>query len=73
MKTSLDHLPLHKREQLAAIAAMVQATAPVEMIILFGSYARGNWVEDLVTGYFSDYDLMVIVATEEQARDLGPA
>ncbi len=39
------------------------------MIILFGSYARGNWVENLVTGYFSDYDLMVIVATEEQARD----
>lgn len=71
MKTGLDHLPLHKREQLVAIAAMVQATAPVEMIILFGSYARGNWVDDLVTGYFSDYDLMVIVATEEQARDLS--
>lgn len=30
-------------------------------IILFGSYARGDWVEDPVGRYFSDYDILVIV------------
>lgn len=30
-------------------------------IILFGSYARGEWVEDPVGRYFSDYDLLVVV------------
>ena len=39
------------------------------MLVLFGSYARGYWVEDLPAGYFSDYDLMVIVATEALASD----
>ena len=30
-------------------------------IILFGSYARGDWVEDPVRRYFSDYDLLFVV------------
>ncbi|MGV1862766.1 HEPN domain-containing protein [Rhizobium rhizogenes] len=30
-------------------------------LILFGSYARGDWVEDRKSGYLSDYDLLVIV------------
>ena len=64
MKTDLDHLPERKREQVTAIAAVVRANAPVDMVILFGSYARGDWVEDLGTGYFSDYDLMAIVETK---------
>jgi len=42
MKTSLDHLPARKREQVTAIAAVVRANAPVDMVILFGSYARGQ-------------------------------
>ncbi len=33
-------------------------------LILFGSYARGNWVEDRKSGYRSDYDLLVVVNTE---------
>lgn len=40
MKTSLDHLPEHKREQLATITALLQADAQAEMVILFGSHAR---------------------------------
>jgi predicted nucleotidyltransferase/HEPN domain-containing protein len=71
MKTSLDHLPEAKRGQIAAIAALLQAEAPVEMVILFGSYARGDWVEDPENLYFSDFDLLAVVATEEQARDLS--
>jgi len=68
MNTSLDHLPERKREQLRAIAAAVQASVNVEMIILFGSYARGNWVEDHGTLYYSDYDLMVIVGRTSTSR-----
>ena len=41
------------------------------MLILFGSYARGDWVEDLATGYFSDFDLLVVIsvpALEKNAK-----
>lgn len=69
MKSALDHLPPQKRDQIQAIAALVQASAPVDKIILFGSYARGDWVEDPVGGYFSDIDVMVVVGTEALARD----
>ena len=34
-------------------------------IVLFGSYARGDWVEDPVGRYFSDYDLLVVVEKEK--------
>jgi predicted nucleotidyltransferase/HEPN domain-containing protein len=68
MKTALDHLPASKQEQIKAIAALVQAGTLAEKIILFGSYARGDWVEDLPNAYFSDYDLLVIVRSEAEAR-----
>jgi predicted nucleotidyltransferase/HEPN domain-containing protein len=34
-------------------------------IILFGSYARGDWVDDPKGGYKSDYDLLVVTNHEE--------
>ncbi len=34
-------------------------------IILYGSYARGDWVHDPVGRYFSDFDLLVIVDHED--------
>ena len=71
MKTELDHLPLPKREQLAAITALLRENAAVDMVILFGSYARGNWVDDVETGYFSDFDLLLVVATEALANDIS--
>ncbi|MEW9856686.1 HEPN domain-containing protein [Novosphingobium sp. M1R2S20] len=76
MKTSLDHLPQGKRAELAHVVEVVRegfafATArrtqphlrdaKLLKIILFGSYARGDWVEDPVGRYFSDYDLLVVV------------
>lgn len=76
MKTSLDHLPEAKRRELAYVAETLRATfaaairkkrsdkykgAQLLKIILFGSYARGDWVEDPVGRYFSDYDILVIV------------
>jgi HEPN domain-containing protein/predicted nucleotidyltransferase len=69
MKTSLDHLPEHKREQITAVAALLSANAPVGKLILFGSYARGDWVEDLESHYISDYDFIAIVATKAEADD----
>jgi predicted nucleotidyltransferase/HEPN domain-containing protein len=71
VKTSLDHLPEQKRVQIATIADVIRSRTTVEMLILFGSYARGNWVEDLANGYFSDYDLMAVVETPELAKDLS--
>ena len=63
MKTSLDHLPESKQRKLAALADLIRAEAEVEMIILFGSFARGDAVEDPVGGYLSDFDVLVIVKT----------
>lgn len=70
MKTSLEHLPEHKREQVAAVAALLTSEAQAEMVILFGSHARGDWVEDPETGYVSDFDILV-VAPAEVARKQG--
>lgn len=33
-------------------------------LILFGSHARGDWVEDRKSGYQSDYDLLIVVNYE---------
>lgn len=47
------------------------------MVILFGSYARGNWVEDTYTEghityeYKSDYDILVVVKEKADARRLN--
>jgi hypothetical protein len=43
MKTDLDHLPAGKREQIQRVAELVCGGAPVEMLVLFASYARGDW------------------------------
>src|SRR5580692_9999850 len=70
MKASIDHLPETKRTKLAAIANKIRVEAPAAgMIVLFGSHARGDWVEDPETGYRSDYDLLVVVEGAEAAED----
>ena len=73
MKTTIDHLPEDKQAKLRAITSIFtepREGAPVGMLILFGSHARGDWVEDAETGYKSDYDFLVVVDTEEQAADV---
>jgi len=69
-------LPAAKRRELAYVVEIIQdgfaraikhRTQPryrngrLLKIILFGSYARGDWVEDPVGRYFSDYDILVVV------------
>ena len=70
MKTGLDHLPAPKREPITAIAALLEKGALVEMIILFGSYARGDWVDDPLTKYVSDFDVRS-VSHKWQCQGLG--
>lgn len=79
MKTSLDHLPQSKRQELAYVVDMLREgfaaairkknssryrSEQILKIILFGSYARGDWVEDPVGRYFSDYDILVILSND---------
>lgn len=72
----LDHLPANKRRELARVLAIIffeveqfRATklsmkkldAKILKVILYGSYARGDWMEDRLSGYRSDYDLLIVV------------
>jgi predicted nucleotidyltransferase len=61
MKTSLAHLSDLKQAQLADVVALRREHVPVEMIVLFGSHARGDTVDDFQTGYRSDFDVLVVV------------
>lgn len=78
MRTDLDHLPANKQRELERVKqiifeefedALALATnrwkkkGRIEKLILYGSYARGGWVDELHTakGYRSDFDLLIIV------------
>jgi uncharacterized protein len=76
MKTDLDHLPSQKQRELAHVvrvlfeefeAVTARATQAwkkrgrILKIVLYGSYARGGWVDDPIGGYKSDYDILVVV------------
>ena len=82
MKTDLSHLPGGKRRELEFVVEILLeefskltatrkaprlAGGKVLKIILFGSYARGDWVEDPIGRYFSDYDLLIVVDHEDLA------
>ena len=77
MKKSLTKLPKHKRDELKEVVSIITELANVEMIILFGSYARGNWVEDIYTEghityeYKSDFDILVIVKEGRYAHSIN--
>lgn len=67
MKTSLSHLPENKQHEIQRIAEIIREVVNPEKIILFGSYAKGGWVEDRYTDkhgtlyeYISDYDFLVV-------------
>ena len=80
MKKPLRELPAGKRRELDHAVAILRETfastvatrkAPrlrdgkILKIVLFGSYARGDWVHDPVGRYFSDFDLLVVVDHED--------
>jgi len=37
----------------------------IQKIILFGSYAREDWVDEPENGYMSDFDLLIVVSDEK--------
>ncbi len=78
MKTDLDHLPPNKQRELDRVKAIIfeefedaialgtmswKKKGRIDKIILYGSYARGGWVDEPHTakGYRSDFDLLIIV------------
>ena len=78
MRTDFDHLPPAKQRELERVVQILfeefgDATAiatsdwkkqgRILKVILYGSYARGGWVDEPHTakGYQSDFDLLVIV------------
>lgn len=77
VRNDLDHLPETQQDELARAkqilmeefsVAISRATQPwkkngrVQKVILFGSYARDDWVDEPENGYQSDYDLLIIVS-----------
>ena len=80
MKKTLDHLPPRKQAELRQVVETVRAAfeeaistrraarlknGRILKIILYGSYARGDWVHDPVGRYFSDFDLLIVVDHED--------
>ena len=82
MRTDLDHLPAAKQRELERVLQILfeefeeahgQATSErrrrgrIGKVILYGSYARGSWVDEPHTakGYQSDFDLLIIVSHKE--------
>lgn len=78
MRTDLDHLPSQKQRELERVVQLVfeefedsfalarrewKKQGRILKILLYGSYARGGWVDEPHTakGYKSDYDLLIIV------------
>lgn len=79
MRNDLDHLPQAKQRELALVVRILfeefaeitarttdpkKKAARILKLVLFGSYARGDWVDDPVGGYHSDYDILVVVNDE---------
>ncbi|PZR19993.1 MAG: hypothetical protein DI539_12175 [Flavobacterium psychrophilum] len=73
MKTSLSHLPENNQREIKRIAEIIREVSNPEMIILYGSYAKGNFTEHTYTGrdgiryeYMSDYDLLVVTKEAQE-------
>jgi uncharacterized protein len=80
MRDDLNHLPAKQQDELSravkilmeefekAIALANQnwkRGGKILKIVLFGSYARNDWVDEPENGYRSDFDLLVIVNHEK--------
>ena len=79
MRNELDHLPQTKQQELAHVVRVLfeafeaaqtrrnqkwNKQARILKLVLYGSYARGGWVDDPVSGYTSDYDILIVVNDE---------
>ncbi len=78
MNTSLTHLPENKVDELENVVSIIRKQCDdVEMIILFGSYARGDYkVEadlkaERKSGHKSDYDILVVTGHKKSVDNAG--
>ncbi|MBU6141101.1 MAG: HEPN domain-containing protein [Proteobacteria bacterium] len=78
MKFSLEHLPKNKQTELRKLTSeILKSCKDVEKIILFGSYARGDFKEekDLApnrkSGHVSDYDILVVTEKLETLSEFN--
>ena len=71
----LAHLPAEKIEELETITNRIADTGKAEIVILFGSYARGSFREKRGqdSGKKSDYDILVITEEYDTKKQLGLA
>ena len=85
LEDRLAHLPHRKRRDLARAMAILfeefgafqtgklsdrKKRGRIVRVVLYGSHARGDWVEDRSSGYFSDYDLLVVVNHEDLVDEI---
>ena len=82
MKKSISHLPKQKQDEIKKIVKIILKHATVEMVILFGSHARGDsekgeWVkhkyvkEHVLYEYKSDFDILIVVKKKSMEEDFG--
>ena len=73
LNTNLDHVPEHIQDEIAFSVQWLIDKSPVDiaMIWLFGSYARGDFINDrrvdkngMISEYHSDVDILVIIHGE---------
>ena len=66
LSKELPHLPTHKQYEIAKALHIILEVANPEKVILFGSYAKGKWVDDITVEdgvtffYQSDFDFLVV-------------
>lgn len=77
MRSDVDHLPPIQQTELARAKQILTAefgeaisrsnqpskkNGKILKIVLFGSYARSDWVDEPENGYQSDFDLLIVVS-----------
>ncbi|MDA7705172.1 HEPN domain-containing protein [Rickettsiales bacterium] len=74
MKKSISYLPKNKQEEIQQVTKIIlDSCDEIEKIILFGSYARGDYKErkDInkfaKSGHISDYDILVVTESKKTA------
>ena len=65
MKTDRSHIPEAKRQELDKIVELVGNHFEPNMIVLYGSYARGDYV-DIEREYQSDFDILVVCGQKQK-------
>ena len=80
MRSDIGHLPETQQEELQRVKQILmeefanatsratqawKKNGRIQNIILFGSYARNDWVDDAANGYLSDFDLLIIVSHKD--------